>query len=415
MFTFLHAADIHLDSPLHSLEQYEGAPVQEIRSACRRAFVRLIDLAMKEKVAFLLLAGDLYDGDWKDYNTGLFFIKQMGRLQDVAIPVFIVLGNHDAASRLTKNLRLPPNVHVFSHKRPESVRLETLAVTIHGWSFATREVSQNMAQDFPPADPHCFNIGLLHTALSGRPGHEPYAPCTVEDLLRLGYDYWALGHVHQHEIVNENPWIVFPGNIQGRHIHENGNKGAVLVRVVEDDVESVEFCPLDVFRWHSHTLIADTCDDDEELLAAVSAVLAEIAAGANGRGVAVRLEIADYPHYQVQSGSQRERLENEIRAQGILQGDLWLEKLVFSRGKSVQLKKIPGNSSLQDLVQTIAELQKKPEELSTLLPDLQAFVKNLPSELPERDNLLACDPDVTKVLLDNVTSLLLGMARGDSQ
>ncbi len=126
MLRFLHAADIHLDSPLRGLERYEGAPVEEIRGATRRAFENLVDLAVSEKVAFLLLAGDLYDGDWKDYNTGLFFAAQMRRLDEAGIPVFLIAGNHDAASQITRSLRPPSNVTVLSTKKPETRLIEEL-------------------------------------------------------------------------------------------------------------------------------------------------------------------------------------------------------------------------------------------------------------------------------------------------
>ncbi|WP_419619235.1 metallophosphoesterase family protein, partial [Thiolapillus sp.] len=150
---FIHAADIHLDSALHGLERYEGAPVDEIRSATRRAFDNLIELAIEEEVAFILLAGDLYDGDWKDYNTGLYFMQHMARLCDAGIRVFIVAGNHDAASQITKHLRLPDNVTLFSTKHPETVVLEDLNVAIIGQGFATRAVTDDLSQAYPQGDP----------------------------------------------------------------------------------------------------------------------------------------------------------------------------------------------------------------------------------------------------------------------
>src|SRR5262249_23322110 len=109
----VHCADVHLDSPLHGLQRYEGAPVEEMRAATRRAFANVVDLCAEEDVKVLLLAGDLYDGDWRDFGTGLFFAAQMVRLRELGVQVFVVRGNHDAASRITKNLRLPDNVHMF--------------------------------------------------------------------------------------------------------------------------------------------------------------------------------------------------------------------------------------------------------------------------------------------------------------
>jgi DNA repair exonuclease SbcCD nuclease subunit len=182
MFKFIHAADIHLDSPLRGLERYEGAPVDEIRGATRRAFDNLIGLAIEEGVAFLLLAGDLYDGPWRDYNTGLYFAKRMGRLRDAGVRVFIVAGNHDAASQITRHLRLPENVKVLSTREPESILLEDIGVAVHGRGFPKPPVTEDLSAGYPKGELQLFNIGLLHTSLDGRPGHERYAPCTVDGL-----------------------------------------------------------------------------------------------------------------------------------------------------------------------------------------------------------------------------------------
>ena len=149
MFRFLHAADVHLDSPLVGLARYESAPVEVVRGATRRAFENLVGVAIDEEVAFVLLAGDLYDGDWKDYRTGLFFVGQMAKLRDARIPVFVVAGNHDAASQLTKNLRPPDNVHFFSTKKPETRLLEAFDVAIHGQGFASRAVTEDLAAAVP--------------------------------------------------------------------------------------------------------------------------------------------------------------------------------------------------------------------------------------------------------------------------
>ena len=176
MFKFLHAADIHLDSPLKGLEAYQDAPVEQIRSATRRAFDNLVDLAIQEEVAFVLLAGDLFDGDWKDYNTGIYFMNRMGRLKEAGIEVFMVSGNHDAASQISRALHLPDNVKLFSHRNPETRILDNLNVAIHGQSFPSRSVSDDLTRNYPQGQQGLLNVGLLHTALTGRPGHEPYAP-----------------------------------------------------------------------------------------------------------------------------------------------------------------------------------------------------------------------------------------------
>ena len=204
-FRFLHAADLHLDSPLRGLEA--DAPAERIRDATRQALVKLVDLAVEQKVAFVLLAGDLYDGDWKDWRTGQFLVQQLARLTREGIRVIAISGNHDAEQVLTKTLPLPDTL--IRSNKPDTIRLDTLEVAIHGQSFAKRAVTDNLALAYPAPIAGWFNIGLLHTAC-GSTAHENYAPCTPSDLVSRGYDYWALGHVHERRVVQRDPWIVFP-------------------------------------------------------------------------------------------------------------------------------------------------------------------------------------------------------------
>jgi exonuclease SbcD len=189
MFRFIHAADPHIDSPLQGLEAHDGAPVDILRGATRRAFDNLIKLAIDESVEFLVIAGDVYDGDWKDYSTGLFFRRQMVRLFDKGIPVYLIAGNHDAASVISKKLSLPANVHVFSTRTTDSMEVAGSPVVIHGRGFPNRAVPENLVLDYPPALPGLFNLGLLHTSLTGRPGHDTYAPCSESELRDKGYGY----------------------------------------------------------------------------------------------------------------------------------------------------------------------------------------------------------------------------------
>src|SRR5690606_7156287 len=186
---------------LRGLERYDGAPVDQLRGATRRAFENLVELAIDEEVAFVLLAGDLYDGTWRDYNTGLFFGPQMSRLRDAGIGAYMVLGNHDAESRMTKQLRLPDTVHRFRPKQAETRIDEERGVAIHGQSFHRPDESADLSAGYPEPVPGMLNIGLLHTCAEGREGHGRYAPTTVENLVSKGYDYWALGHVHRREVL----------------------------------------------------------------------------------------------------------------------------------------------------------------------------------------------------------------------
>ncbi|MGC1275618.1 MAG: DNA repair exonuclease, partial [Planctomycetaceae bacterium] len=266
MFKFLHAADLHLDSPLRGLDRYEGAPVDAIRQATRRAVENLVELAIAERVAFVVIAGDVYDGDWPDYNTGLFFARQMAKLGEAGIAVYLISGNHDAESVITRSLMLPENVAMLRTDRPESRRHQATNCVLHGQGFATRAVTADLSANYPAAERGSFNIGILHTSAGGSSEHETYAPCTIEGLRRLEYDYWALGHIHlQQKLCDNGSLIAFSGNTQGRHIRETGPKGCLLV-TVDGGVPSAEFRPLDVFRWERCATSATGCDEPEDVL-----------------------------------------------------------------------------------------------------------------------------------------------------
>jgi exonuclease SbcD len=414
MLKFLHAADIHLDSPLRGLERYPGAPVEEIRGATRRAFENLVALAIEEEVDFVLLAGDLYDGDWKDYNTGLFFAAQMARLQEAGIRVFLIAGNHDAASQITKVLRPPANVKVFSTKRPETVVLEDLGVAIHGQGFAQMSVGEDLSAAFPPAVPHVFNIGLLHTSLDGRPGHASYAPCTVDGLRSRGYQYWALGHVHEREVAASDPWIVFPGNLQGRHARETGAKGATLVSVDDRGVARPEHRDLDVFRWAVCAVdLAGTAASGEALDRVQQALELALDAAA-GRPLAVRVRLSGACPLHDDLTADPERWVNEIRSLGGVtggDGSLWIEKVEIRTRRAADLPlpaRSDGEDALAGILRTVQELETDDAGLARLGEAFGDLERKLPPELFEEGGAARpTDPARLRALLEEAKDLLL--------
>lgn len=406
---FIHSADLHLDSPLHGLERYEGAPVSQIRTATRQALERVVDLALREEVTFVLIAGDLYDGDWKDYNTGLFFTAQMARLRDAEIKVFIVSGNHDAASQLTKHLRPPDNVRFLSDRKPETVRPDEIGVAIHGQGFAKREVLEDVSAKYPPAVPGCFNIGMLHTSATGRPGHDTYAPCTVDGLLAKNYDYWALGHVHTREVLHEQPFIVFPGNIQGRHIRETGAKGCTLVTVESDRVLSVEHRDTDVLRWCVCKVDAAGARDAESVIDRVRGEIRRELGRSDGMPLAVRVSVFGACEAHPALCADPEKWIAEVRNAATDLGEVWIEKVKLQTSHQHDLAAILcRDDPLARLVRTIHELEAKPELLDEFLGELDDLKRKLPSELREGDQLFALsDAGKRKQCLEEVRQLLL--------
>ena len=377
-FRFLHAADIHLDSPLHGLSRYEGLPVEELRSATRAAFDNLVRYAIDEAVDFVVIAGDLFDGDWRDMGTGLYFARAMGRLDQAGIPAFVLAGNHDAASTITRTIPWPPNVRLFATRRPETHRLPDLSVAIHGQSFSTPAVTDNLVERYPAAEPHFFNIGVLHTALAGRRGHENYAPCDLDDLRGRGYDYWALGHVHEFEIVSDDPHVVFPGNVQGRTIRETGAKGAVVVTVADREVVSIERVELDVVRWArldvdcSGMVEGDVSDHLRPELHRVH--------GANGSGrpLVVRVTLVGETG---QAGMLYDRsafLRDEVRAVAAgISPDLLIEKVIVAVSEPKQAVIV----AAEGLDAMIEEATNDPGLAQAVAADLERFMLSVGATL----------------------------------
>ncbi len=391
----VHAADLHLDSPLRGLPSGEGAPVERVREATRKAFHKLVDLCLKEKASALLLAGDVFDGDWKDFSTGLFFVKELERLRPM--PVFLVRGNHDAMSEVTRQLRLPEHVHEFSEDAAETKIVGELAV--HGLSFSRRVTSENLVPRYPPPVAGLFNIGILHTSCDGRPGHAPYAPCRVEELVQKGYDYWALGHVHAHEVLHERPWVVYPGNTQGRHIKETGAKGCVVV-TVDGREARIKHVPLDVVRWRLIEIALGEDDDVDALYArarqAFDAARAEAADDGERRLAAVRLVVSGACPAHLQITAERHRVESELRAITFeWRDDLWLEEIKLRTRPPLKLDELRASEGF------LGELLRAPTD------EAAAALKALADKPEIKDaGLDLSDPTVVAELVADAQALL---------
>jgi DNA repair exonuclease SbcCD nuclease subunit len=409
VFKFIHAADIHLDSPLLKLDAYEGAPAAEIRGATRRAFENLVRTALEEEVAFVLIAGDLYDGDWKDYNTGLHFVSQVGRLRAAGIPLFIVAGNHDAASSITRSLRLPDNVHLFPAERPATVLLDRLGVAVHGQSFSRPAVTTDLSRSYPAPVPGSFNLGLLHTCVNGREGHEPYAPCRLEQLREKGYDYWALGHVHRREVLLESPWVVFAGNTQGRNARETGPKGCMLVSVCPAGRPTLEFRALDVVRWEAAAVDASGAQSGYDLLDRFRESASRILGQNPGVLSVLRVTVRGETPAHGEIMADLERWVNEMRAAAVDEGGerLWVEKVMFRTTTPRDGGRRPEGAvgALQELV---GEVSSDPEALRGLSAELSDLAKKLPREFKEAaEGWRPDDPHWVKGLLLEVEPLLV--------
>lgn len=380
---FIHTADIHLDSPFSGLADKAGAPVERLRRGTRRAFVNLVDYAINEEIDFVVVAGDLYDGDWRDYHTGLFFVQQMARLGRAGIPAYVLHGNHDAESKITRRLTMPANVRRFSAERPQTFRDDDHNVALHGQSFATAAVADNLALAYPSAVRGLFNIGVLHTAVGGRPGHANYAPCSLANLLAKGYDYWALGHVHAREVLHTHPHVVFPGNLQGRNIRETGAKGFTLVTVEDNRLVAADHVAADVARWSRPAVDVSDCAELADLVASVGRILEAESASADGRLVIVRLVLTGRTPLHGFLTTSPERVAAECRsvAAGV-PGDLWIEKVVNATGAVAD---VGATASRPDafgaLIRSTADLLDDGAALAELRAEMAELVARLPEDV----------------------------------
>lgn len=389
-FKFIHAADIHLDSPLQGLSAYENAPVEQLRSATRQAFKDLVNAAISEKVSFMVIAGDLYDGDWRDYNTGIFFAGQMGRLAHAGIPVYVLHGNHDAESEMTKRLVLPENVTVFSSRSSNVHKLEQYKVALHGQSFASKAVGDNLAAAYKAPVKGYYNIGVLHTALEGYVEHPFYAPCTVNELHAKGYDYWALGHVHQFQQWDGASTIVFPGNLQGRHVKETGRKGAVSVTVDDSGHSAVERLYLDVLRWEVLKVDVTDCQSFEDAIRKVARGLAGLLQEDNvPRAVRVVFEGCTRLHGALLGNAARLRADVLAQASAVAPDRLWVEKIRVATSDVTQQKACgDAGEALAELSAIFEEAKDDPDFLRHLQSELQPFLNKIPDEIKNDAPLL---------------------------
>eukprot|EP00873_Tetraselmis_striata_P043598 jgi/Tetstr1/463862/TSEL_008673.t1 len=342
-------------SPFRGLSLKDPAVADRFADATRNAFTALVTRTLERKADFLVIAGDIYDGEWQDNSVGLFFNREIARLDRAGVPV-------------------------FGTRKPESHALEELGVVLHGQSFADRHVADNLARAYPPPVAGKVNIGVLHTSLTGRPPHADYAPCSLEDLTAKGYDYWALGHVHQYEVVNRDPQVVFPGNLQGRNSRETGEKGAVLVTVEDGRVLGLERLIVDEARFERLELDIGACEDLPGLLATVEDGLAPLAQTARGRPVALRLRLHGYSELRAWLLANRSQLADEVQAALDRVGqDVWLEKLVLDVAETPGRAPSPLADSTLDIAALLEGAARDPDLVAAANANLAELGRKIPN------------------------------------
>jgi exonuclease SbcD len=428
MFRFLHSADLHLDTPFLSVgAQLPDAFAAVLREASLRAFDALVQHAIDLEVAFVLLAGDIYDGAERGVRAQRRFLTGLERLDAAGIRTFVVHGNHDPIGEGWKAIdRWPPLVHVFAAADPSGAAAEAVsfevageAVTVHGVSYAERHTTENLSRRFPTTAGPGFQVGLLHANIGGgageATGHQPYSPASITDLTRAGVDYWALGHVHTRQVLRTAaPWIVYPGNLQGRSTKtsELGAKGAVVVTVDAGRVQQPEFVPLDVVRFLK-------VEVDIGTLASVQALLDSLEFLANTsqhdqRSLLVRATIRGTGplHHELTDPLRRAEVLRALQIVPTVEPFVWFDHLEWRTRAPIDLdERRRGN----DFVAALLAVADDPEALRRLAPEIPHELRRLLGpDTPTPDTPTPDDPSLFEEdLLAQAIALALDLTLAD--
>lgn len=413
LIKILHTADIHLDSPLKSLAMKDEDLQATVKTATRAAFMKIVDTALFEEVSALLISGDLFDGAERSAKTAAFLTTQLDRLLVAGIPVFYIKGNHDAENPITGEVSLPENVHVFDGRGGKR-RIENSDVWIHGVSFSDRHAPESLLPKFGAPEPDAINIAMLHTSLAGSQGHDTYAPCSVAELTKMGFDYWALGHVHKRQVHSEAPWIIMPGIPQGRDIGEAGPKSATLLTIDEKNI-SVSEVPTSAAQFIEVRVGADGIESDDELRNRIRSVLLETAQGLVSDAGLVRLSIGGKTARKWQilrdQDSWREVVAELARSTGVL----WVERTKFEFGAETA-----GAATDTSAVTELGRLMDQIRSESAFTSELRTSLETVLAEIPmgRRSSIIpdeAAAEDLTNSLSEAGAALVLAAMKGASE
>jgi exonuclease SbcD len=401
----IHTADVHLDSPLKSLALRDPELKEQVQIATRSAFTHIIDTAISESVTALLISGDLFDGTQRSANTAAYLTGEFDRLRDVDIQVFYIKGNHDAENPLTGEITLPKNVHAFDGRGGKIPLSEN--IWIHGVSFANRHAPESLLPKFQEPVSGAFNIAMLHTSLAGAAGHDPYAPCSVNELASLGFDYWALGHVHGRKIHSESPWIVMPGMPQGRDIGEAGPKSASLLSIGET-IEVSEISTSQV-EFLNITFDVDEAESDDRLRDILRQGLRETESRLKARSGVVRVTLSGSTPRRWQILRDQDFWGMAASKFARETGKLWLDTLIFD------LTDIPAssNSASDELALIMETIRGEPGFSETSRTELENILTELP--LRRRGELMPDAETVGKLadrLADDGAEFILARMKG---
>jgi exonuclease SbcD len=383
---FIHAADLHLDSPFRGMSALPERVRERVRESTFEALKELVALAIQEKVDFVLISGDVYDVSDRSLRAQIRFQKAVEHLAIEGIPAYIIHGNHDPEDGRAAKLVWPADVHFFASDHVETLQVvkqdRGMIAEIHGMSYGSSAVTENLALKFKRGQAEVCQIGLLHTNVDGDPHHDNYAPCRKQDLIDAGMHYWALGHVHTRQVMNLQPAIVYPGNIQGRSIRETGPRGCYLVDIDESGRAELTFHALDTVRWFQETLSVSSIPSEQMLKDRLGELLDRLRQDAKGRDGIVRivLEGRSEIHERLRKGRALQELMDELREDEVERSSfVWIESIEDRTASELDLAAVLEEKSfLGDLLRYAAALQSDDSALESFAEEALAALQGLP-------------------------------------
>ena len=364
---FIHAADLHLDSPFRGLANADPGLRESLQSATLGAFDAIVDHTIQSKSDFLVIAGDLYDSRDRSLRALVAFRRQMERLAERDISVYVVHGNHDPLNGWGSEFLLPPNVITFTGKpntEPVIRRGKEIA-RVTGVSYARERVTENLAAMMKPDEDSPYSVGVLHANVRGQAGHADYAPVTLDELKSSKFDYWALGHVHTRSTLSLEPTAVaYPGNPQGRNAREPGPRGCLQVDVDRNGKAHMEFIETNKVRWAHLEMSIRNLTRIDSLISAMQEQGREAAASFDGPTV-VRCTLRG--NGPLHRDLQRDGMPEELREQ--LQSVISTESVRISTGPELDFESLSHTETLVSDFLKLADNALNDPELRQKLTD----------------------------------------------
>lgn len=414
-FSFIHTADLHLDSPFVGISGIDAKLGEKLSRATFQAYEKIIELCIEKKVDFLLIAGDIYDSSDKSLYAQVRFVEGLKKLNSAGIQVYICHGNHDPLEGWSANLQWPENVHIMDGKNPDIIEFQkkgkTIAVIV-GRSYLTQHITTNLVKSFPEKKENWpFTIGLLHCSAGDCKGHDPYSPCSLQDLKDLSYNYWALGHIHTPSIVcKEDPVAIYPGNPQGRHSGETGARGCYFVKVESGKTIDYEFIETDSIRWHIKEISIENLENEGKLIETLSDQLEEIRESSESGAAICRLVLKGRGHLHrvlKNEGYLEEILqilrEDEIQSQQFV----WVEKIVDETRFPIEREfLLEREDFVGDIVKITESLKKDSAARNEFLESLNSLFnskngRKFISKIDEKE-MISLLQDAENILLDTL-------------